>query len=123
MTLFFPPAQDASAHSVKPSKYKNVKTNLDGLSFSSKREARRYADLTLLVRAGEIDSLELQPRFPMKVNGQKVCTYVADFRYRCVITGKSVIEDVKSPASRTSVYLLKRKLMRAVLGLEIVEIA
>ena len=44
------------------SKYRNVKTEVDGILFASKKEARRYSELKLLERAGEIAHLELQPR-------------------------------------------------------------
>ena len=43
------------------SKYRNKKTELDGIAFDSKREAERYAELKLLERAGEISYLQLQP--------------------------------------------------------------
>lgn len=114
MTLFFAKGSG---------KYFNVKTSVDGYTFSSKREANRYCQLKILARVGEIDELELQPRFALLVNGHKVCTYIGDFRYRLVSTGASVVEDVKSKATRTPIYLLKRKLMRAILKIEIVEIA
>jgi dsDNA-binding SOS-regulon protein len=64
------------------SKYGAVRTEVDGISFASKKEARRYSELKLLERAGEIADLQLQPRFPLTVNGVRVCTYVADFQYR-----------------------------------------
>ena len=63
------------------SKYRNVPTVVDGIRFSSKKEANRDAELRLLERAGKIGSLERQPRFPLIVNGVKVCTYVGDWRY------------------------------------------
>lgn len=83
---------------------------LDGVVFASKREMQRYAELKMLTRAGTILDLELQPRFPLVVNGAKVCTYVADFRYRS-LDAKTVIEDVKG--MRTEVYRLKAKLFQA----------
>lgn len=103
------------------SKYQNVRVEIDGITFASKREARRYGDLLILVRIGEIADLELQPRYPLIVNGEKVATYVADFRYRVVATGSTVVEDVKGV--RTPVYRMKKKLIRALYGVEIVEIA
>lgn len=100
-------------------KYRNRKTVVDGVTFDSQKEARRYSELKLLERAGSITSLELQPRFPIVVNGVKVCKYVADFGYVDQI-GSPVIEDVKGV--KTPMYNLKKKLMRAVHGIEIVEI-
>ena len=45
------------------SKYKAVKTIVDGIKFDSKKEAKRFQDLKLLERACVIENLELQPRF------------------------------------------------------------
>ena len=102
------------------SKYSAVRTEIDGYIFDSKREAARYQDLRLLERVGYLTNLELQPKFPLVVNGKKVCTYQADFRY-LTKDGKTVIEDVKGV--RTAVYSLKAKLFHALYpGLRIEEI-
>jgi len=102
-------------------KYKNVKTILDGISFDSRKESARYADLKLMQKAGEISDLTLQPKFDIVINGQKVCSYVADFSY--VENGVKVVEDVKSEVTRKlPTYRLKNKLMRAVHGIAIREI-
>lgn len=107
---------------MKPSKYRNIKVEVDGLSFDSKAEAKRYGELRLLERAGEIAALELQPTFKLQVNGQKICNYRGDFAY-VVVNGARVVEDVKSPATRTNpVYRLKKKLLLACEGVEIVEV-
>lgn len=91
------------------SKYRAQPETIDGIKFASKREARRYGELKLLVRAHQITKLELQPRFPLIVNGKKVCTYVADFEY--IEDGERVVEDVKG--MRTRDYIIKRKLLMA----------
>ncbi len=93
-----------------PSKYKSVPTALDGIIFQSKKEAARYGELKLLLRMGLIYDLELQPKFPLVVNGIKVCEYRGDFRYR-EKDGRTVIEDVKGV--RTAVFSLKAKLFHA----------
>jgi len=72
-----------------------VKTTVNGITFASAIEAQRYAELCLLVRAGEIQQLEVQPRYPLVVNGRKVTTFIADFRYYDRIRKKHVVEDVK----------------------------
>ena len=72
-------------------------------------------------RAGLISDLELQPRFALVVNGIKVGTYVADFSYVDKERGH-VVEDVKSPATRTNVFLLKKRLMLACHGIDVSEI-
>ena len=90
-------------------KYRSVKAVEDGFTFASQRERNRYLELKLLQKAGMIRNLELQPRFPMIVNGQKVCTYVGDFSY--FENNHRVIEDSKG--FRTREYITKRKLLLA----------
>ena len=102
------------------SKYRNTKTIIDGIQFDSKAEASRYQELLLLQRAGVIHSLELQPRYDLVVNGCKLGFYRGDFRYIDVATGQSVTEDVKGVA--TPVYKLKKKLVKALYGIDIVEV-
>ena len=99
------------------SKYGAVKTVVDGITFASAKEARRYSALKLLERAGEIELLTRQPRFPLVVNGQLVCTYVGDFAYH-LKDGTRIVEDVKG--FQTEEFKLKRKLVRACYGFEIV---
>ena len=94
------------------SKYKAVPTAIDGVIFASKKEAARYAELKMLLKIGLIKDLQLQPRFPLVVNGIKVCEYRGDFRYMTKDEA-DVIEDVKSVATKTVVYRLKSKLFHA----------
>ena len=101
----------------KLNKYKAVKTVVDGIKFDSKKEARRYGQLKLLVKAGEISELKLQPRFDLIVDGTKCGFYKADFEY--IEGGKVVIEDVKG--MKTPVYNLKKKLVKAIHGVDIFE--
>lgn len=102
------------------SKYAAIPTVVDGIRFASKREARRYAELRLLERGGEIANLELQPFFPCVVNGKSVCTYIADFAYLSR-GGVRVVEDVKGV--KTPVYRLKKKLVEALYAnIQIVEV-
>lgn len=91
------------------SKFNARRVVVDGHTFDSEAEGRRYAALAALERAGKIAGLELQPRFDCVVAGVKICVYVADFRYRR--DGAAVVEDVKGV--RTAVYCLKRKLAEA----------
>ena len=102
-------------------KFGAKKTVLDGVTFASMAEAQRYTHLKLLERIGEITELELQPAFDLVVNGHKVCRYIADFRYRNTATGETVVEDVKSTPTRTPEYRIKRKLMAACYGIEVLE--
>ena len=106
------------------SKYKNIKTTVDGIKFDSKREAKRYAELKLLEKAGEISALELQRDYqviePVVICGirQRAIIYRADFVY--CRNGQVVVEDVKG--MRTDAYKLKRRLMKVVHGIEVIEI-
>lgn len=68
-------------------KYRNRKVIVDGKEFDSKKEANRYCELKLLLKAGEITDLKLQPRFLLqdsfKKNGKtyRKIQYVADFSF------------------------------------------
>lgn len=103
---------------LKANKYRNKKTEVDGILFDSQREARRYRELKMLERIGELTDLELQPSFPIEVSGVKICTYKADFRFKHF--GKEVVEDAKGV--KTPVYRLKKKLVKACYGIDIAEV-
>lgn len=114
------------------SKYRAVPTTVNGFRFASKAEARRYQELLLLGKAGEIRNLELQPRFAITSAGQRVAEYVVDFRYeeRFFLktsdgaplgwSWRDVVEDVKGV--KTPVYRLKKKLVEAQHGITIREV-
>src|SRR3990172_4155666 len=106
------------------SKMKNVRTEVDGFVFQSGLEANRYAELKILEKAGEISDLQLQVPFSLSVNGVHICKYVADFVYRTGDGGRGMGEQVVEDAKgrRTAVYSLKKNLMLAILGIEIIEI-
>jgi hypothetical protein len=108
----------------KRSKYRAIRTEVDGVTFASKREAARYQELLILGAAGKLCNLELQPRFPIMLNGQTIATYIADFRYQTVPWDyepvENVVEDVKG--MKTPVYNLKKKLVEAQYGIQIREI-
>ena len=103
---------------MRRNKYGAIKTTVDGITFHSKKEAAHYQDLKLRVRKGEIKDLILQPKFPLVINGVKCGSYIGDFEY--VEGGRRVIVDVKGV--KTPVYNLKKKLVKAVHGVEVVEI-
>lgn len=111
---------DASGH-----KYLAKKVEVDGISFPSKAEARRYGELKALAQAGEITELALHPAWeiaPRVVLDGKTCRarkYIADFAY-VTRSGERVVEDVKG--MRTDVYTLKRHLMKALHGIEVREV-
>jgi len=105
----------------KLSKYRSVKT--DG--YSSKKEAKRAAELKLLERAGHITGLREQVIYILApsvvVQGRKrpPIRYVADFVYWDVEDQIKVAEDCKG--FRTPIYNLKRHLMKSVHGIDILE--
>jgi len=105
----------------RKAKFRNIPTEVDGIKFDSRAEARRYGELKLLERAGEIHGLTLQPKFPLTVGATHVCDYVGDFMFSDK-AGVSIVEDVKSKATKTPVYRLKKKLLRALYGIEIREV-
>lgn len=94
-------------------KYKNKKIVIDGIIFDSQAEGKRYQELKLLLKNGDIKDLELQPRFILqdkfKKNGKtyRKIEYVADFQY-IDKNGKTIVEDVKG--METDVFKLKHKL-------------
>lgn len=93
-------------------KYRNIPVVVDGVRFASKKEARRDAELQLLFKAKQINCLRRQPRYPLKVKGHLICTYVGDFEY--IERGKLVCEDVKSAGTHTATYEIKHKLFKAI---------
>lgn len=109
----------------KYNKYHNEKTRTsDGVEHDSKKEARRWMELQLLQKAGEIEGLERQVKFELipKQDGERSCCYIADFVYIDTKTGKVVVEDVKSEATRKDkAYIIKRKLMLYLKGIKIHE--
>jgi hypothetical protein len=107
------------------SKYHNRRVSLDGYTFDSAAEARRYQELRLMEAAGELRDIEVHPRFRVEVMGcdgkaHHICDYVSDFRYWDCRGHRFVVEDVKGV--RTQAYILKRKLVEALYGWTITEV-
>ena len=95
-------------------KYHNKKTTIDGITFDSKAEAKRYVELKLLLRAKKITNLQLQPKYELQPKyknnkGQTIraITYKADFSY--IENGKKIVEDVKGVETKD--FRLKKKLL------------
>ena len=122
----------------RPPKYHNQKLVRNGETFDSLKEYKRYLELCLLVKAGQIDGLQRQVRFVLipeqrepDIIGarggvtkgrllERRCEYIADFVY--TYNGKTVVEDTKSEATKTKDYIIKRKLMLYVNGIKICEV-
>lgn len=111
----------------KRSKYKNIKTVVDGITFDSKKEAAYYSRLKFMASQGLIFNLSTQIKFNFPINGQplryldsnRVITYKADFEY-FTSAGERKIVDVKG--MRTRDYLIKRALMLAVHNIFVEEV-
>ena len=85
-----------------PRKYRNVKTEVDGITFDSKAEADRYCELRAAKRAGAIQGFGIQPSFVLEGSVR----YRPDF---IVCAGGHVwVEDVKGV--ETQAFKLKRRL-------------
>lgn len=116
----FRAAQEASGSKgkkAKSSKFNAVKVKTDEGTFDSKMEYRRWNALCLLEKAGEISDLQRQIPYSLDVNGLHICKYIADFIY--IQDGKQVVEDSKG--YRTPDYKIKRSLMKAIHGIDILE--
>ena len=108
----------------KPMKYGNRTVTLNGEKFDSHKEARRYGELVLLERAGQISNLERQVRFELIPSQyrdgkcvERAAHYIADFVY--MEDGTKVVEDTKG--FRTPEYKIKRKLLLYMHGIKIRE--
>ena len=128
----------------RQSKYNNEPTTVNGIKFDSKKEARRYEELMVMLRAGEIKNLRLQAQYTLQESfitpeGTRIraIKYVADFAYEqrtvmrrggpCDPVGveqywKPVVEDVKSRATKTPQYEMKKKMMYEKFRIEILEV-
>lgn len=121
----------------KSSKYGADKIVVNDIVFDSKREARRYSELLVLLKAGEISDLKRQVRYvlipaqrepdiigpkggrkPGKLLEHEI-SYVADFVYKDK-DGNEIVEDSKG--FRTKEYVIKRKLMLWFHGIRIREV-
>ena len=107
---------------------------MDGITFDSRREARRYRELKLLVAGKAISNIELQPKYPLIIlqrdgtyldvkirsagypNGRRA-SYTADFRYQDKRSGLQIVEDVKG--MDTTASRLRRAVVEAIYGIEI----
>lgn len=109
----------------KKSKYRNTKIIAGGQKFDSSAEHRRYTQLILLEKAGQIRGLTRQVTYVLApkvlINGvaKRSLIYRADFGYYDVAAGKHIVEDVKG--TLTAVYKLKRHLMKSIHGIDILE--
>lgn len=122
-------------------KYKNTKIEQDGEKFDSKKEYYEWLKLKRLEEMGLIFNLRRQVPFVLiptqyetyteitktgKVKEkkrvvEKECKYIADFVYIDKETGKTVVCDTKSEATKTPAYKIKKKLMLYIHHIKITE--
>ena len=107
------------------SKYRSRKITRDGMTFDSVKEYKRFQELALLERAGQVSDLQRQVKFELipsqRIDGKVVerpCTYIADVVYKA--HGQTVVEDTKG--FKTKDYIIKRKLMLYVHRIRIKEV-
>lgn len=120
--------QAAPPEPEKRPKYSNQQDQRGEIHFDSRKEARRYDELLLMLRAGKISDLRLQPQFTLQESyktetGERVraIRYTADFSYKNA-AGELVVEDVKSGPTRTKEYLRNKKMIRSKYGIDIQEV-
>lgn len=108
-------------------KYGNKKIEYNGIVYDSKKEFNRAMELEQLQKLGLISNLQrqkkyvLQPSFKFMNKTIREIAYIADFVYE--ENGDVIVEDVKSPITRKNpVYLIKKKMLMYVHGIEIKEI-
>ena len=121
----------------RQSKYNNEPTTVNGIKFDSRKEARRYEELMVMLRAGEIKNLRLQAQYTLQESfitpeGTRIraIKYVADFAYdrrtqpdqNGTVYWLPVVEDVKSKATKTPQYEMKKKMMYEKFRIEVREV-
>lgn len=117
----------ATPQPVKQPKYRNRKVEYNGMKFDSQKELDHWKKLELLQAAGYIEDLKIKPKWLLipkqkREDGttERACTYTADFSY--LDSGRLVVVDVKSKATKTQQYINKRKLLLHLFGITIVEV-
>ncbi len=99
-------------------KYGAKKVVIDGITFDSKAEGRRYSELKLMWKGGLIDLLVCHPEFPITIKGKPICIVELDFSYRPERDhGITIYEDVKG--KDTDISRLKRKMVEAYYGIKV----
>ena len=109
----------------KQAKYRNKKVFVDNLKFDSKKEYKRWLELKTLERAGHIDGLQHQVSFILAPSvkfveskrAKPALRIIVDFMYQQ--NNAVVVEDVKSVATMTTAFIIKRHLLLAQTGIQI----
>lgn len=101
------------------SKYHAKKVRDGGHVFDSMAEHRHWQDLCLLESQGMLTKLEVHPKFELIVNDVKIGRYTADFSY---LDENDIYTVVDVKGVRTRDYVMRKKLMLALHGIEIKEV-
>jgi hypothetical protein len=109
-------ARGRSHHKVVPPERRTC----DGIVYASWKEMNTHTGYQRLERAGEIRNLRRQVPFKLCINGEHITTYYADHVFEDVRTGQVVVADSKG--KRTQSFVIKKNLMRVLLGINVVEI-
>lgn len=118
--------QQAKEQGRGTNKFGAQRETVDGITFDSKREARRWQQLLLLERAGKIADLRRQVPIMLEGRDGPVLTskgrqmrLTLDFAYTDLATGLTVFEDAKGKPTRD--YEVRRG-VAAAQGVEVVEV-
>jgi dsDNA-binding SOS-regulon protein len=95
-------------------KFRAVRTELDGIKFASKKEAKRYKELVLLKHSGEVLFFLRQVPIHLPANVRYVLDYLIFWA-----NGEVTFEDVKG--MKTAMYILKKKQVEALYPIKIME--
>ena len=125
--------QEPGEKSGRKTKYGNRETEVTGIKFDSKKEARRFLELREMEQCGAISDLRLQVNFTLiegftKPSGERVKPeiYKADFAYKKKDQNGAytiyIVEDVKSRATKTEKYRIKKKQMWEKFHIEVQEV-
>lgn len=106
----------------KPNKYRNRKVVYNDIVFDSQHEAEVYSELLLRQYAKEIYALDRQISFDLKVNDQLVCRYISDFTYYTHDDVFTIVDAKSEFTKKLPEYRIKKKLLKACLGLDIIEL-
>ena len=104
-------------------KYNAKKTEIDGITFHSRKESVRYSQLKLYEKGGLIKDLRLQvpydliPKLVINGKTERAIKYVADFVYIDTVNDKEIVEDVKGMI--TDIFKIKYRLMKQIYGIDI----
>jgi hypothetical protein len=96
-------------------KFRAIRTELDGIKFASRKEARRYRELRLLEKSGELLFFLRQVPFHLPANVKYVCDFLCFWKDETV-----TVEDVKG--IKTPLYILKKKQVEATYPVSITEV-